>query len=82
VGWFGGVARSVQCSDVRSTLWVTLEISLLGGCPLLFSLEWWGFCTVWGVWLPSRLPLEGVDCIRIHGSESVSHCIWLFYPDK
>jgi hypothetical protein len=31
VGWFSGVACSVQRSDVESTLWVTLRISFLGG---------------------------------------------------
>jgi hypothetical protein len=66
VGWFRGVTYSIQCSDMESTLWVTLGISFSGGWPLLFSLEWWGPYMVRGVWLPSRLPVEGVDRIHIH----------------
>jgi hypothetical protein len=66
-GWFGGVTHSAQRSDVELMLWVTLGIGFLGGWPLLFSLEWWGLYTIWGVWLSSRLPLEGVDHICIHG---------------
>jgi hypothetical protein len=66
-GWFGGVTCSIQRSDVESTLWITLGISFFGGYPLLFSLEWWGPLYDTGVWLPSRLPLEGFDRIHIHG---------------
>jgi hypothetical protein len=29
----------------------------------LFSLERWGCFLVWGVWFPSRMPLEGTDHI-------------------
>jgi hypothetical protein len=46
---------------------VGFGISILGRWPLLFSLEWWGLYTVWGVWLPNLLPLEGVDHIHTHG---------------
>jgi hypothetical protein len=66
VGWFSGVSRSVQRSDMELTLWVTLGIVFLGGWPLLFSMEWWGLYMVHGVWLPSRLQLEEVDHIHIH----------------
>jgi hypothetical protein len=51
---------------MKLMLRVNLGISLLGGCPLLFSLDRWRLYTVRGVWLPSRLPLEGVDRICIH----------------
>jgi hypothetical protein len=81
-GWFGGVARSVQHSDMKSTLRVTLGISFLGGWLLVFSLEWWGLYTVWGEWLPSHLPLEGVDRIRINGLESMSHVTGVIYSDR
>jgi hypothetical protein len=37
---------------------------ILGGWPLLFSLEWWGRFLVRGVWIPSRLPLEGTNHIQ------------------
>jgi hypothetical protein len=55
-----------SASDMKLMLRVNLGISLLGGCPLLFSLDRWRLYTVRGVWLPSRLPLEGVDRICIH----------------
>jgi hypothetical protein len=68
-GQFGSAACPVSHSDVKLMWWVTLEISLfLGGWPLLFSLEWWGLYMVRGVWLPSRLPLEGVSHICTYGS--------------
>jgi hypothetical protein len=65
-GWFSGVAHYVQRSDMELMLWVSLGIIFLCGWPLLFSLEWWGLDMVRGVWLPSRLLLEGVDRIHIH----------------
>jgi hypothetical protein len=43
LGWFNGVARLTSQSSMTSMWWITLKISLLGGWPLLFSLEWWGF---------------------------------------
>jgi hypothetical protein len=62
-------------------LQVTLGVSFLGGWAFLFSLEWWDLYMVWGVWLPSHLPLEGVDHIRIHGLQMAPCGTGVFYPD-
>jgi hypothetical protein len=33
---------------VKSMMWIAPEISCLGGCPLLFSLKWWGLLSSTG----------------------------------
>jgi hypothetical protein len=35
----------------------------LGWWAHLFILERWGCFLVWGVWIPSCMPLEGIDRI-------------------
>jgi hypothetical protein len=39
-------------------------MALIIGWPFLFSLEWWGYFLVRGVWFPSRLLLEGIGRIQ------------------
>jgi hypothetical protein len=68
VGRYCGSVQSIQHGGVKSTLRVTLGTFILGGWPLLFSLEWWGLYLVWGVWLPSHWSLEGTDRIRTRGA--------------
>jgi hypothetical protein len=48
-------------------MWITPRISVLGGWPLLFDLEWWGLYPLWGILFPSRLTLEGTDRIQNFG---------------
>jgi hypothetical protein len=66
-GWFGGATRLTSQSVVKSMWQVTLRISLFRWWPLLFIMECGELYMLWGVWLPSRLPLEGVDRICTHG---------------
>jgi hypothetical protein len=47
---------------------VTLKISLFRWVAPPLQPGVGGLYTVWGVWLPSRLPLEGVNLIRTHGT--------------
>jgi hypothetical protein len=67
LGWFGGAARPVSQSDMRSMCGLLKRLVYFCGWPLLFSLEWWSLYTVRGVWLPSRLLFDGADRIHIHG---------------
>jgi hypothetical protein len=67
-GWYCGPICCVRRGGVTSTLWITSKISILCWWPLLFSLEWWVLCSVWGACLANLLPLEGTDCIQIFGA--------------
>jgi hypothetical protein len=65
-GWLD--ARGIPGPRQERNRWVGFRISILVRWPILFGLEWWSLYTLLALWLPSRLPLEGVDHIHTHGS--------------